>query len=116
MGPSTINSIITWLEENEDWVETLPLQLEEENTFIDELLYIPNRKICITGKMDMSRSDLAEHLARHKFTTTSTITKDCYALISGGDTTSSKYKKAVKQNIIILDYWQNKSNILNGEF
>ena len=116
VGPSTINSIITWLEENEDWVETLPLQLEEENTFVDEIFNTPNRKICITGKMDMSRSDLAEHLARHKFTTTSTVTKDCYALISGGDTTSSKYKKAVKQNIIILDYWQNKSNILNGEF
>ena len=58
MGPITIDSILTWLDENEGWVETLPLQLEEEDLSVDEVLQTPKRKICITGKMDMTRSQL----------------------------------------------------------
>ena len=115
VGPSTIDSILTWLDENEGWVETLPLQLEEDLT-VDEVLQTPKRKICITGKMDMSRSQLGEHLQKYGFAVASTVTKDCYALISGGDDSSSKYKKAQKQKVTILDYWKNKSSILNGEF
>ena len=66
--------------------------------------------------MDMTRSQLGEHLQQYGFAVASTVTKDCYALISGGDSTSSKFKKAEMQNVTILDYWKNKSNILNGEF
>ena len=64
----------------------------------------------------MTRKQLTEILEEKGFQATSTVTKDCYALISGGDDSSSKYKKAQKQKVTILDYWKNKSSILNGEF
>ena len=113
MGPSTIDSILTWLDENEEWVETLPLQLEEDLT-VDEILQTPKRKICITGKMDMTRSQLKEVLEGFNFQVTSTVTKDCYALITGGDDKSSKYTKAQSTGIKIIDYWGNKNSILTG--
>ena len=116
VGPVMVQSVLTWLDENEDWVYSLPLQLSEEIT-TDDITEIPTRKVCITGKMDMTRSDLASHLEKgFNFKVTSTVTKDCYALITGGDTTSSKYKKANQQGITIIDYWQNMGNVLNGNF
>ena len=116
VGPVMVQSVLTWLEENEDWVYSLPLQLSEEIT-TDDITEIPTRKVCITGKLDMTRSDLASHLEEgFNFKVTSTVTKDCYALITGGDTTSSKYKKASQQGIIIVDYWQNRTDVLNGIF
>ena len=62
----------------------------------------------------MSRSELASHLEEKGFTVTSTVTKDCYALISGGDTTSSKYRKASSQGTNVIDYWENRNDILQG--
>ena len=115
VGPVMIESILTWLDENEDWVEKLPLQLEQEIT-LDDIAEIPKRKVCITGKLDMTRGKLSEILEKYGFTSTTTVTKDCYALISGADTTSSKYKRAVTLNIPIISYWDNTSNILNGNF
>ena len=115
VGPVMVESILTWLDENEDWVEKLPLQLEEEIT-LDDIAEIPKRKVCITGKLDMTRSRLSEILDEKGFTSTTSVTKDCYALISGGDNSSSKYKKAVTLNIPVIDYWDNTSNILNGDF
>ena len=64
----------------------------------------------------MTRSRLSEILDEKGFTSTTSVTKDCYALISGGDNSSSKYKKAVTLNIPVIDYWDNTSNILNGDF
>ena len=110
-----VQSVLTWLDENEDWVYNLPLQLSEEIT-TDDITDTPARKICVTGKIDMTRNEFAERLERYNFKITSTVTKDCYALITGGDTTSSKYKKASQQGIIIVDYWQNRTDVLNGIF
>ena len=64
----------------------------------------------------MTRNDLADILEKLGFTITNTVTKDCYALISAGDTTSSKYKKAISSNIKVVDYWKNRSNVLKGSF
>jgi NAD-dependent DNA ligase len=114
IGPRTIENILTWLDENEDWVKNLPLQLEQDVT-VEETLG-NEKKICITGKADMTRNELASHLSQFGFKNTSTVTKDCYALISAGDTSSSKYTRAVKLGIKIIDYWDNKSNIMNGVF
>ena len=114
IGPRTIENILTWLDENEDWVKNLPLQLEQDVT-VDETLG-NEKKICITGKADMTRSELASHLSQYGFKNTSTVTKDCYALISAGDTSSSKHTRAVKLGIKIIDYWDNKSSIMNGVF
>ena len=115
VGPVMVQSVLTWLDENEDWVYNLPLQLSEEIT-TDDIADIPVRKVCITGKLDMTRNELTERLERYNFKVTSTVTKDCYALITAGDTTSSKYKKANQQGITIVDYWQNMGNVLNGNF
>ena len=115
VGPVMVQSILTWLDENEDWVYNLPLQLSEEIT-TDDIADIPVRKICITGKMDMTRSQLASHLEQYNFKVTSTVTKDCYALITGGDTSSSKYKKAIQQGITITEYWDDTESILAGNF
>ena len=115
IGPSTIESVLSWLDENEEWVLTLPLQLEQ-NVTVEEVVGTPARKICITGKLDMTRNQLGDILEKLGFKVTNTITKDCYALITGGDTTSSKYKKANTLGISIIDYWSSKKNVLSGDF
>jgi DNA ligase (NAD+) len=115
IGPSTIDSILTWLEENEEWVQQLPLQLEQSIS-VSELISTNVRKVCITGKMDMTRNDLANILEKLGYKITSTVTKDCYALITGGDTTSSKYLKAKQLGITVVDYWSSKKDVLAGTF
>lgn len=115
IGPSTVDSVLSWLDENEDWVSTLPLQLEQ-NVTVEETVGTPSRKVCITGKLDMTRGDLADRLEKKGFKVTSTVTKDCYALITGGDTTSSKYNRAVTLGITIVDYWSSQKEVLSGDF
>jgi len=115
IGPSTVESVLSWLDENEEWVNTLPLQLEQ-NVTVEDVVGTPARKVCITGKLDMTRSDLGDRLETFGFKVTSTVTKDCYALITGGDTTSSKYKRAVTLDITIIDYWSSQKNVLSGDF
>ena len=115
IGPSTVESVLSWLDENEEWVHTLPLQLEQ-NVTVEDVVGTPARKVCITGKLDMTRNDLSDRLDKLGFKVTSTVTKDCYALITGGDTTSSKYKRAVTLGITIIDYWSSQKNVLSGDF
>ena len=115
IGPSTVESVLSWLDENEEWVNNLPLQLEQ-NVTVEDVVGIPARKVCITGKLDMTRGDLGDRLEKFGFKVTSTVTKDCYALITGGDTTSSKYKRAVTLGITIIDYWSSQKNVLSGDF
>jgi DNA ligase (NAD+) len=115
IGPSTVDSVLSWLDENEEWVLTLPLQLEQ-NVTVEETVGAPARKVCITGKLDMTRGDLADCLESKGFKVTSTVTKDCYALITGGDTTSSKYKRAVTLGVTIIDYWSSQKEVLSGDF
>ena len=115
IGPSTVESVLSWLDENEEWVTTLPLQLEQ-NVTVEETVGTPARKICITGKLDMTRGDLAERLEAKGFKVSSTVTKDCYALITGGDTSSSKYKRAVTLGVTIIDYWSSQKEVLSGDF
>ena len=114
VGPSTIDSIISWLDDNEDWVINLPLQLEQ-NVTVDEMLET-QKKICITGKLDMTRNQLAEILEGKGFKVTSTVTKDCHALITAGDNSSSKYKRATTLGVTIIDYWSSKKDVLSGDF
>ena len=113
IGPSTIESILSWLDDNESWVENLPLQLEQ-NVQVEEVI-VARRKVCITGKLDMTRGQLASHLEDKGFQVTSTVTKDCYALIAGDDK-SSKYKKASALQVSIVDYWSSKKAVLAGDF
>lgn len=115
IGPATIDSILAWLEENEEWVSQLPLQLEQSISVV-ELISTTTRKVCITGKMDMTRNDLADILEKLGYKVTSTVTKDCYALITGGDTSSSKYLKAKQLGITVVDYWSSKKDVLSGTF
>ena len=115
IGPSTIESVLSWLDENEEWVLTLPLQLEQ-NVTVEEVVGTPARKVCITGKLDMTRNQLGDILEKLGFKVTTTVTKDCYALITGGDTTSSKYKKANTMGISVIDYWSSKKDVLSGDF
>ena len=114
VGPSTVDSVLSWLDENEDWVYTLPLQLEQNATV--EAVLETQRKVCITGKLDMTRNQLAEILEGKGFKVTGTVTKDCYALITAGDTSSSKYKRATTLGVAIIDYWSSKKDVLSGDF
>ena len=115
IGPSTVESVLSWLDENEEWVNTLPLQLEQ-NVTVEDVVGTSARKVCITGKLDITRGDLGDRLEKFGFKVTSTVTKDCYALITGGDTTSSKYKRAITLGITIVDYWSSQKNVLSGDF
>ena len=83
---------------------------------VEEVVGTPARKICITGKLDMTRNQLGDILEKLGFKVTTTVTKDCYALITGGDTTSSKYKKANTMGISVIDYWSSKKDVLSGDF
>ena len=113
IGPRTKESILSWLDENEDWVLELPLQLEQEVTVEEVSQTI--RKVCITGKLDMTRNDLVGILEPLGFKSTSTVTKDCYALIAG-DSGSSKHTRASQLGVKIIDYWASKKNVLSGDF
>ena len=114
IGPSTINSILDWLEENKEWVERLPLQLEQ-NVQISAVLK-QTKKVCVTGKLDMTRTQITEILEQKGFSVTSSVTKDCYALITAGDDSSSKYVKATQLGVQIIDYWSRKKEVLSGNF
>lgn len=116
IGPKTIENILVWLDTNEEWVLELPLKLEQNQSIDLESNSGEDKQVCITGKLDMTRNELADHLERLGFTVVNTVTKNCYALISGGDTTSSKYKKAISSNVKVLDYWKYKTDILKGVF
>ncbi len=116
IGPKTVENLLVWLDTNEEWVYGLPLQLEQNQSIDFESDSSEVRKICITGKMDMTRNELAEMLEGKGFKVTNTVTKDCYALITAGDTSSSKYKKADANGTKIVDYWENRTEVLNGVF
>jgi DNA ligase (NAD+) len=111
IGPSTIESILAWIDVNEDWVLELPYSLEEtsETTKTVESA----KKIAISGKLDMTKQELANHLARHGFALSDSVTKDCYALISSGDE-STKTKQAAKYGVPVYNYWNNRAAILKG--
>lgn len=116
IGPKTVENLLVWLDTNEEWVYGLPLRLEQNQSIDFESDSDEVRKICITGKMDMTRNELAEVLESKGFKVTSTVTKDCYALITAGDTSSSKYKKAISSGIKVVDYWESRTEVLNGAF
>jgi DNA ligase (NAD+) len=116
IGPKTVENLLVWLDTNEEWVYGLPLRLEQNQSIDFESDSDEVRKICITGKMDMTRNELAEVLESKGFKVTSTVTKDCYALITAGDTSSSKYKKAISSGIKVVDYWESRTEVLNGTF
>jgi DNA ligase (NAD+) len=114
IGPATIKAIIEWLDTNADWVEQLPLQLSQDVQVTSILK--SSKKVCVTGKMDMTRTQIAEVLEKNGYSVSTTVTKDCYALISAGDTTSSKYTKAKQLGIQIIDYWARKKDVIAGNF
>lgn len=115
IGPVTTEKILTWLTINENWVSELPLNLEEteEDLYFMEEQSI-KRKICISGKLDMTKADLEEELNKFNIIVSNSLTKDCTALIYDGDN-SGKYKKAKQYGIKIINYWENKKDILTGK-
>ena len=116
IGPKTIENILLWLDTNEEWVYLLPLRLKQDQSIDLDKNSGEVKKICITGKLDMTRNELVEILENKGFKVSNTVTKDCYALITAGDTTSSKYKKAISSGVTVVDYWKNRNNVLNGAF
>jgi DNA ligase (NAD+) len=112
IGPITKEKILAWLDINEEWVITLPLQLEE-NQNIGVAEPKEARKVCISGKLDMKKGELAEELEKFGYTVIESVTKDCFALITG-DKSSTKTEKAEKYGIKVIDYWENKNLILQG--
>jgi DNA ligase (NAD+) len=111
IGDLTKSKILDWYEVNYEWVSKLPYSLEQQEAPVLE----PKRKICITGKLDMSRLTAQEHFERLGFEVSSSVTKDCYALITGGEE-SSKSKKANSLGVPVVNYWTNKINVLKGLF
>jgi DNA ligase (NAD+) len=111
IGPSTIQSILSWIEINKYWVYELPYALEHTPTKVIS----GSKKIAITGKLDLTKQELIDRLSMYGFVLSNTVTKDCYALITGGEE-SSKTKTATKYGIPIFNYWKHKAEILRGEF
>ena len=115
IGPSTIDSILSWLPANEEWVEKLPYTLEAIKPEVLDSENIQARKICITGKLDMSKEQLSDQLNRFGFKVISSVSKDCYALISNGEE-STKTKQAQKYGVPIINYWNSRAIVLKGMF
>ena len=115
IGSTTVDNILSWLEVNSEWVEKLPYKLEvEADTTTSEDL-VEYRKICVTGKLDMTKKELAEHLSKFGFELINSVTKDCYALITSGEE-STKTKQADKYGIPIINYWNSRAIVLKGMF
>lgn len=112
VGQKTIQSVLDWLLVNKDWVYKLPYKLSA--TPEQEKLIIDKKYIAITGKLDMSKSALADILQQFGFEVKESVTKNTYALISSGED-SIKTQTALKYNVKIIDYWKNKKSILKGE-
>jgi len=115
IGPTTIDNILSWLPVNSEWVEKLPYSLEAVKEYVTDDTTKDTRKICITGKLDMTKQELADHLARFGFEVIATVTKDCYALISTGEE-STKTKQAAKYGVPVINYWNSKAIVLKGMF
>lgn len=109
IGPATVEKIMAWLEVNEDWVLNLPYELSEQP--VEKSGFV--KKVAISGKLDMTKSQLSDQLARYGIVTVDSITRDCYALISGGES-SGKTKQAEKHGIPVINYWNNRAQILKG--
>lgn len=115
IGPKTVDNILAWLDVNEDWVRNLPYDLsvtpqESKQDFSDERIVI-----VVSGKIDMTKQDFADHLADYGVYVKDNVTKDIDYLISSGEETS-KVEKARKYGIPIINYWDHKRSILKGEF
>jgi DNA ligase (NAD+) len=113
IGPATVENILSWLEVNIEWVERLPYKLEVETNAVEEPE--SRRKVCITGKLDMTKNELGEQLSRFGFEIINSVTKDCYALITSGEE-SIKTKQAQKYGIPIINYWNSRAAVLKGMF
>jgi len=111
IGPTTIESILAWIDVNEDWVLDLPYDLEDKKE--EQVNALEYKKIAISGKLDMTKKELASHLSRHGFVLSDTVTKDCHALISSGEE-STKTKQAARFGIPVYNYWNNRASILKG--
>jgi DNA ligase (NAD+) len=114
IGSTTVENILSWLEVNSEWVEKLPYKLEVETESTKEDL-VEYRKICVTGKLDMTKKELAEHLSKFGFEIINSVTKDCYALITSGEE-STKTKQADKYGVPIINYWNSRAIVLKGMF
>jgi DNA ligase (NAD+) len=111
IGPKITEKILTWLDENQDWVMKLPVQLEQH---IQES--IVKRPICITGTLDRPRKELASILEEKGFEVKSSVTKKTYALITDGKIDSDKTETAKKYGIKIINYFDHKVQVLEGNF
>lgn len=111
IGTKTVDNILAWLDVNEDWVFKLPYSLEREPERFEEDLI----KIAISGKLDMTKDDLRDHLKEYGVLVKEGVTKDLDFLISAGEQTS-KTEKAKQYGIPVIDYWKNKNSILKGKF
>lgn len=112
IGPKTKEKIVSWLIENEEWVKSLPLQLEADINILTQDMEA--RKVCISGKLDRTKQEMSNLLSDFNIEVVNNLTKDCYALISDGKE-STKFKKAKQYGIKIINYWDEKINILNGQ-
>ena len=112
IGPVTRSNILIWLETNSDWVKKLPYELHEHPEVRQDE---PARIFVVTGKLDMTKKALEDHLKRYNFVMKPAITKDTSILITGGEH-SDKIEKAEKYGIPIINYWEHKTRILNGDF
>ena len=112
VGPKITEKILIWFEDNADWVKKLPVQLEANLT---NMVVMERKTICITGKLDMTQKELTELLEQHGYEVKSSVTKSTYALITDGREVSNKTAQAEKYGIKTINYFDNKTAILEGK-
>lgn len=111
VGPILTDKILTWYDDNADWVLKLPVQLEQKIS-----TEVVLRPICITGTLDRPRKELAALLEEKGFEVKSSVTKKTYALITDGKIESDKTATAAKYGVKIINYFDHKQQVLEGNF
>ena len=111
VGPILTDKILTWYDDNADWVLKLPVQLQQ--VIIEPLG--ERRMICITGTLDRSRKEIASILTEKGFDVKNSVTKKTYALITDGKIASDKTATAEKYGVKVINYFDHKTAILDGK-
>ncbi|MEE3928076.1 NAD-dependent DNA ligase LigA [Mycoplasmopsis ciconiae] len=109
IGEKTILSLKKYIQndKNKELILFLNNIFVQEDTQKQKLSNkLENMNICITGKLSMSRDEYFDFLNSHGAKTSTDVTKDVTHLLVGDKqqtSSSSKYKKAIKNNVVIID-------------
>ena len=100
IGDVMASRIVSYFKENNEYIKNLAKHFFFESKIENE----NSRKICFTGSMSLSRSEMSKLAKENGFQVIDSVTKDLNILVvsDNADMTSSKCIKAQKNNVKII--------------